>query len=1215
MTPHRSSTVDRRFWPRPQFSGAQDHGFALIIALALMAFIILILVALMSLTSVEQASAQDKRQQVSARQNAYLSVMIGIGELQRLAGPDQRATARADIFTGTGGVSETSMENPHWEGIWDSDIANWSSLASQARLESARWLVSGNEGLKPTDPNYLTPLSDLGEDAIQLEPEVENFSIPGITAKKVSLEDAAGQRQGHYAYYVSGENEKALVNLRDPNDGSSDFEEVRQSFLVPQRNGIETLDRLGDYPINEPKLDRLAILGSDFTNWIDTSVPDEEEFRLARERDLTTFSKGLLTDAKNGGLRRDLTQAFEIDASFDEHFPNQRYSSETEAENEAANPRSPEPYFFAEDSVIVSGAPNWAVLRDYYQHYRDAVDGQEQVHRIRLSREEESTNGTRQYKYLPYLERSGYLQSSPHSGDILPYQADRTAQIPEYDGYQFTSWITPLISQIRFSHGLRVRSERYSGGSEVLYLTLLPVFGIYNPYNTGIELGDAGLSWQLNPKITLSFGYEDGSSETVEFYQAEVYPRGSGADFSVKFDSTTIRPGQTVLQAFDGFSEAKDGKKENLDPNGKRGDKAESNKLDRAWDSVGELGFPLNGTYPNGDNFGPVASTRGPVSLEDIAPGNDPTSDPRWGLTQSERDAVTKAVQEKDTTDVSISIAYEESGAMKLYYDSKTKERTFQQTQDLWKPGASSPLATYNNYFSSLGFASAQDSLQTISLFLRTADEGDDAVANDDIRNVLDTNIRAIYRDVDWDGDSPSDLGPFLVSYSGGVINGNSAAPQSIQASNGVQQGFWGSSIGSDGDLRVVLFDRPRSPLLSLGQLQHANLGRYQFDPSYIVGNSYASLRIPLSATEVEDYGGVSGLKLFDWSYRVNERLWDGFFFSSLRIPDDQSERDGIVNGLNGGSISLDDVVLNPRMEFIDSEVQDGVRYGEIIVDDSSAQGFENAVYRPASQMWVNGAFNVNSTSLEAWKAILGSSFNLRIPTYGELADADSTSLETGMIYSRFEQNSRGRFDSSDASTAPEYWAGFRSLSESEVASLAEAVVDQIKERGPFLSLASFVNRELNNTERAKKGALQAALDQNNGLNDFTNEDIDGEVVVSFDEFQNLMDENLSANDHSSMGFPGHLLQGDILQKLAPLLTVRSDTFKIRAYGDVVNPINDSVTSRVWCEAVVQRIPDPADFAGGTITDADMDDFILPASPFGRKFKVVSFSWSEDNAI
>ena len=42
----------------------------------------------------------------------------------------------------------------------------------------------------------------------------------------------------------------------------------------------------------------------------------------------------------------------------------------------------------------------------------------------------------------------------------------------------------------------------------------------------------------------------------------------------------------------------------------------------------------------------------------------------------------------------------------------------------------------------------------------------------------------------------------------------------------------------------AVMFDLPRSPLLSIAQFRHANLNHFAHGPSYILGNSYASPQI-----------------------------------------------------------------------------------------------------------------------------------------------------------------------------------------------------------------------------------------------------------------------------------------------------------------------------------------------------------------------------------
>lgn len=57
------------------------------------------------------------------------------------------------------------------------------------------------------------------------------------------------------------------------------------------------------------------------------------------------------------------------------------------------------------------------------------------------------------------------------------------------------------------------------------------------------------------------------------------------------------------------------------------------------------------------------------------------------------------------------------------------------------------------------------------------------------------------------------------------------------------------------------------------------------------------------------------------------------------------------------------------------------------------------------------------------------------------------------------------------------------------------------------------------------------------------------------------------------------------------MLAVRSDTFRVRAYGDAVNPVIQATEARAWCEAIVQRMPEPHKQ--------------LP----GRRFTTVYFRW------
>jgi hypothetical protein len=175
---------------------------------------------------------------------------------------------------------------------------------------------------------------------------------------------------------------------------------------------------------------------------------------------------------------------------------------------------------------------------------------------------------------------------------------------------------------------------------------------------------------------------------------------------------------------------------------------------------------------------------------------------------------------------------------------------------------------------------------------------------------------------------------------------------------------------------------------------------------------------------------------------------------------------------------------------------------------------------------------------------------------------------------------------------------------------LAENIVEQVRARGPFLSLSEFVNRQLSNdNELALAGALQTALNQlaaNSSLNPFQ--------ILQDESVPSLADPpgpdgylfREAAVGHNTYGLPGWSRQADLLRPLAPILSARDDTFTIRAYGDARSP-DGKILARAWCEATVQRtrdFVDPMDPA--EITTAPT----VPANQtFGRKFKMLSFRW------
>ena len=200
---------------------------------------------------------------------------------------------------------------------------------------------------------------------------------------------------------------------------------------------------------------------------------------------------------------------------------------------------------------------------------------------------------------------------------------------------------------------------------------------------------------------------------------------------------------------------------------------------------------------------------------------------------------------------------------------------------------------------------------------------------------------------------------------------------------------------------------------------------------------------------------------------------------------------------------------------------------------------------------------------------------------------------------------------SSDDPADPEQWHHWRSLTDEQIDELAVAMVEQVKRRGPFLSLSEFVNRRLDrgDAELSRKGALQAALDHES---------------VSINEGFRTDDRSFSAAEARSLtgvkfpealegpiayGSAAYVDQADLLRQLGGQLTPRGDSFVIRTYGDAL-AADGSVLARAWCEAVVQRYPEYID-RSSTDRSHFRHDLLTSETNrrYGRPLRVVAFRW------
>jgi len=278
---------------------------------------------------------------------------------------------------------------------------------------------------------------------------------------------------------------------------------------------------------------------------------------------------------------------------------------------------------------------------------------------------------------------------------------------------------------------------------------------------------------------------------------------------------------------------------------------------------------------------------------------------------------------------------------------------------------------------------------------------------------------------------------------------------------------------------------RADSEVLSMGGLSSLGLARHYFQPGFAIGNSEAS---PLV-----DRAGVAGLSAYpvgaktlgasppppaiwpndsnnrylDLSYLLNENLWDRYFFSTVPT----------------GSFDpyASDAFANARIHPLESNLS-----------ASDLSDFDTA----AARLGLRGGFNVNSTSVEAWRAMLTSFRDLELRSANGGVNPNETapvtrSLEPINNAVAFELDgdrdpqTYGAEGSTNQFDYQRVFSGFRYLDDQMIGELARRIVDEVRLRGPFFSVADFVNRRLVEPDGAgdSSSAWYAARTQSDSMN------------------------------------------------------------------------------------------------------------------------------------
>ena len=514
----------------------------------------------------------------------------------------------------------------------------------------------------------------------------------------------------------------------------------------------------------------------------------------------------------------------------------------------------------------------------------------------------------------------------------------------------------------------------------------------------------------------------------------------------------------------------------------------------------------------------------------------------------------------------------------------------------------------------------------------------------------------------------------------------------------GTFRGYVVSGLDAASGLNTaVVAEQPVTPLQSLADLQAWDARGFNPAPPFVyglIGNSDASPILPaddvvgrwfnqklnraMTRTQVP-----KAFLQHDDRYCLNHVLFDDWFVSSL-APDynawsqlnDDSKGLATVTALKASwakaidrSVPLANRAYQPSLNAaeLDLASRDSVTwtapntFGNSNLTAAGGPRIPDAWLKLGAYLTVNGQFNVNSTSVPAWRAVLGSLRDQRIPV-----------LKSGEASATMDKVGTGRTSLVRMLPSPETLGtsrvtaltGYAALTDAQLDILATEIVKQVRIRGPFLSLSEFVNRQLmaydgSATDPCLRGALQSALEvlqqsgpslnERNSMNKSYNLNAAtyGKPTTPVVIYSAGNDPTASTGDklnpagfsadyinplasvgNSSEGLPGWPRQADLLRRLAPIMSVRDETFTVRSLGEVMTAEG---TARAWCEAVYQRMPEYVD-PRIEPWKAPMGDFIplngvypgeLPTRPypymanavFGRRIKLVSFRWLRADEI
>lgn len=1120
------------------------HGFALIVTLSLMILLSILAVGLLGLSSIVLRSSSRGDTQAEARANARMALMMAIGELQHELGPDSRISAPHDAGTTTGG-------QPRWTAVYDA--WKWNEDPSTPETPQSRspvfrgWLVSGANQASGGSAGTREFATLVGSASLSAS------SKPEDQIKAPMLAVSSGNRKGRIAWWTSDESTKAKINAGGEAPLASNPLSDSQS---PRHVGHKAVTELAEF---DWKPGQRSISVSTAQANLAAGMGAAGLGRL--NHDVTVHSNGVIADVRGGHLKRDLSNL--LSRPIAELMNKPLYLADGRINR----------FQIAPDGSLTNntslpangtGANRWGInleeLHLFHEIHREVDWSTGNPRLVNKSSTSQMANDRFFIYRSPVMEAVSLILSfiaSPEAGTApATYRIDAMLD-------SMISLSNPNDIPVVWPAGVEYRVESegfpYRPRWNIKRNNVVFIGHLVQPSN-GLFFQSAiknGFTLESGEAAVFGASATDTQSRQVNLTRGFV-PRG-GVRINEDEWNTNNRPDPT-----DGLRATR------LLP---------TDKMDFAM-----VPAPVgNGNTPSGwiTSHGKIRNASGGSKIGVATHrfgggGNSQMSAAPNNLYMpaSIRPSQTPEIRNFIGTPLPIlmvtTMANVERSRTNLQPPNAIPSRPYL----IREPATTNMIAITNSSANTL-LTMQNSQLMTI------ADPMDYAFGND---RTMAAGVGG--RNLYHGGAREAGLGGSF-----NVVKRRIplTPPLSLGAfENAIACGFvarFGQALRSNAEILPTLPAARTSQWGTEPQGSKVTLAKS-------IGNSWTN---PFLASDLIQDGTYH-----DQSWMTNTALWDSWFLS------------GIVNP--GPSAAWNSDSRTQRQQFLElAERTKTLRNARITyhphksTTDALTELFNGDNLKPeaidklSKYLLIDGAFNVNSTSLAAWKAFLMSVKDQQLLDANGVAQKKSHPFGT-MGYAVSPATSGTEGD----------WTGFRDLTDAQMDSLAQAMVTEVKARGPFLNMADFVNRRPNATDATHKalGALQAAIDKS-GINDRYK--AAGRALVPADVPQFAGKDTLTSEPTAAraVGAAGFLSQGALLTAFGSQITVRGDTFLIRTYGDSRDSAGN-IQAKAWCEAVVQRTPeyvDPADTpeANGGLSPAN--------TAFGRKFNMVSFRWLNPDEI